>query len=239
MSNQRYAFYRYDNTDGSSKDWAVRDHGDGTYTSRWGKTGAKLQSKTFQNMLPMQDHISEKLRKGYKYIGEFFIDDDGKLSTEQPGSLIGTTTNDSRIYWRIRIPSTLANSPHLPFLKGWSAGQALILSKAFPDCPWIKEVVNGHGDFVQNNAGSLLKEAGVAPLLWLMAIKRRAECGITISMSHEDGVEISSDLRKESEVLSFFGVELESIREIAERIGLLEKRVDLSQIASEQADFYF
>lgn len=187
----------------------------------------------------MQDHIREKLREGYKHIGEFFIDDAGNLTAEQPESLVGTTTNDSRIYWRIRIPSTLANSPHLPFLKGWSAGQALILSEAFPDCPWIKDVVNGHGDFVQNNAGSLLKEAGVAPLLWLMAIKRRAERGITISMSHEDGVEISSDLRKESEVLSFFGVDLESIREIAERIGLLEKRVDLSQIASEQADFYF
>jgi len=85
----------------------------------------------------------------------------------------------------------------------------------------------------------LSKENGVASLLLLMVLKKNAPEGITVSLSHEDGVEISDHLKLETEALSFFDADLESIRQIAEEMGLLVKRVDLTMIAPEQEDFYF
>jgi len=85
----RYELYRYQNPDGSSKDWAIRDNGDGTYTKRWGKTGTRLQSKDF--VLNDPDNFwrekQAKERKGYIPVGKFFIDNDGNLSTVPPASL--------------------------------------------------------------------------------------------------------------------------------------------------------
>jgi len=34
--------YRHRNSDGSSKDWAVRSNSDGSITTRWGKTADSL-----------------------------------------------------------------------------------------------------------------------------------------------------------------------------------------------------
>jgi hypothetical protein len=58
-------------------------------------------------------------------------------------------------------------------------------------------------------------------------------------LSHEDGVEISNKLKLESKALSFFDTDLETVRPVAEALGLLEKRLDLSAVATSQDDFYF
>jgi len=118
-------------------------------------------------------------------------------------------------------------------------GYADSILKAYPGCSWVEKVRNGHGDFVKPGAGSLLKEHGVFSLLLIMALKKVAPDGITISLSHEDSVEISDQLKMESQALSFFDTNLESVRSIAEEIGLLEKRLDLSMVETELEDFYF
>lgn len=37
-----FELYRFNHHDGSSKDWAIRDNRNGTFTTRWGKTGPRL-----------------------------------------------------------------------------------------------------------------------------------------------------------------------------------------------------
>lgn len=240
MSGNQYRLYRFTNSDGSTKDWAVRANSDGSYTSLWGKTGSCLKSKTFQNMLPMQDHIREKTNKGYKLIGMVFINDDGKVSSVLPSSYSKSMREaPHHIYWRIKVQNAVLTSLELPFLKGKSTGFSVRILQEFPDCSWLKNVAEGHGGFIQTGAGFLTKENGVGSLLLLMALKKHAPDGIAITMSHEDGVEISDHVNFETEALSFFDSNLESIRPLAEDLELLVKRIDLSTIASNNQDYYF
>jgi len=239
MSGNQYELYRFSNNDGTTKDWAVRANSDGSYTSRWGRTGTRLQSKTFQNMLPMQDHIREKTNKGYKLIGMVFIDDDEKVSSVSLAASSHQPQESLRIYWRIKVQNAVLASPELPFLKGKSAGFSVRILQKFPDCLWVKNVAEGHGDFIQTGAGFLTKEHGVGSLLLLMALKKHAPDGIAISMSHEGGLEISDQINFETEALSFFDSNLESIRPLAEDLELLVKRIDLSTIKSSYDDYFF
>jgi predicted DNA-binding WGR domain protein len=64
---------RFQNPDGSSKDWSVEVMSDGTVIRRWGKTGKKMQesitppAKTGPDPNKFaQDLIQSKLNKGYK-----------------------------------------------------------------------------------------------------------------------------------------------------------------------------
>lgn len=245
MSNL-YELYRYTNTDRSTKDWAVCNHGDGSYTSCWGKTGAKVQSKTFKNMLSMQDHIRSKTNKGYVYIGTAIINDDGKLEvgqwqTTEPVVLNPAPIKDpEHIYWRIRFPPSFDTlDAGISFLKGSAVGYAISILRTYPDCSWVQNIHDGHGEFLKPSAGSLTKDNSVGSLLLLMALKKLSKNRFTIALSHEDGVEISDQLKMESDALSFFDTDLESIRQLAEEIGLLDKRLDLSTIAPDVKDYYF
>ena len=245
MPGNQYDLYRFKNSDGSTKDWAVRANGDGSYTSRWGKTGARLQSKTFQNMLPMQDHIREKTNKGYKFIGMVFIDDDGKVShvplassAKPVGQNPNPTQDEPRIYWRIKILPAQSSDIAVPFLQGQFSAFAQHILNAFPDCHWVQKNHIGR-DFIKAQAGSLRIEDGIGSLLLLMATKKAAAAGISVTLSHDVGIEISDQLKLETQVLSFFDSNLESTRSIAETIGLLDKRIDLSLIETEVSDFYF
>lgn len=133
----------------------------------------------------------------------------------------------------------MMDSPLHHFSRGLATGYATAILRTYPDCLWVEMIINGHGDFVKPDAGCLSKEDGVASLLLLIVLKKNAPEGITVSLSHEDGVEISDQLKLETEALSFFDTDLESIRQIAEEMDLLVKRIDLSMIAPEQDDFYF
>ena len=244
-----FKLYSFVNSDGSSKSWGVRFNGDGTFTSIWGKTGTKmsLKTKSFSQPDEVQKLIRSKERKGYEYLGgTFYIGNDGIVSHVPPESPLKPVVNDPHptqetlcIYWRIRVLPSILNGPAVPFLKGFATGYAVSILKSYPGCSWVEKVRNGHGDFVKPGAGSLLKEHGVFSLLLIMALKKVAPDGITISLSHEDGVEISDQLKMESQALSFFDTDLESVRSIAEAIGLLEKRLDLSMVETELDDFYF
>jgi hypothetical protein len=85
----------------------------------------------------------------------------------------------------------------------------------------------------------LLKENGVNALLLLLAMKKSAPNTIGVSLSHEDSVEITDQLKSESLALSFFDTDLEAVRPLAQELKLLDKRIDLSTVDSEVEDFYF
>lgn len=246
QENQPFELYRYYHSDGTSKDWAIRYNGDGTFTRRYGKTGSRLAETTTpysgRSAFYHLKLVREKTDKGYQHLGLFDIDDNGKISAmphEPPLHEVSPVVLEPRIYWRIKIQNAVLASPELPFLKGKSAGFSVRILQEFPDCSWLKNIAEGHGDFIQTGAGFLTKENGVGSLLLLMVLRKHAPDGIAITMSHEDGVEISDHVNFETEALSFFDSNLESIRPLAEDLELIVKRIDLSTIKSSYGDYFF
>ena len=114
MTDRPYQLYRYQNSDGSSKDWAIRNNGNGTYTKRWGKTDTRLQAKDFPLRHPddISNDISGKQRKGYQFIGQRYIDDDGNISVNAPISSKPMdespqpTQQALRLFWRIKLSAS-------------------------------------------------------------------------------------------------------------------------------------
>ena len=243
-----FQLYRFLNSDGSAKVWGVRFNGGGSFTSIWGKEGAKMSSKTKGITHPddVQKLIRSKQRKGYEYLGgSFYMSDDGKVATVPTAASSShqdphPTQESLCIYWRIKIPST-ATSSEVTFFQGIASGYAAQILAACPRSEFIVAFKSRYRDisFVKSESGIFQQKDGVFPFLLLLAMKKSAPSTITVSLSHEDGVEISDQLKLETEALSFFNTELESIRSISEEIGLLQKRLDLSTIAPEKEDFYF
>jgi predicted DNA-binding WGR domain protein len=248
MTDRPYQLYRYQNSDGSSKDWAIRNNGNSTYTKRWGKTGTRLQAKDFPLRHPddVSNDISGKQRKGYQFIGQRYIDDDGNISVNAPISSKPMDESPQpsqqalRLFWRIKLSASATNSD-IAFFQGIARGFAAVVLESFPDDVWVSAFHSRYSDvkFVKNDSGSLLKENGVNALVLLLAIKKSAPNTISVSLSHEDSVEITDQLKSESLALSFFDTDLESVRPLAQELKLLDKRIDLSSVDSEIADFYF
>ena len=72
-----------------------------------------------------------------------------------------------------------------------------------------------------------------------MALKFRDFAGVEIGIATENGRELSADLKAEPEVLAFFGTDLDSIRPVAERLGLLQPRLNLASALSDTDDCWF
>jgi len=234
-----FQLYRFSNSDGSSKTWGVRFNGDGSFTSVWGKTGAKMSSKTKGISHPddVQKLIRSKERKGYEYLGgSFYMGDDGKVVTSPPIVHLEPDfpSENPQIYWTVKFINNLPSENHDSFkeLSVRLKGIFVRLGKDFDVEPIRKSPLI-------RNSGIINKEDGVFVFLFLLALKKFAPVGVTVSLSHEDGVEISDQLKLETEALSFFDTDLESIRSISEEIGLLKKRLNLSTIAPEIEDYYF
>ena len=77
------------------------------------------------------------------------------------------------------------------------------------------------------------------PWLLLMALKFKDFAGVEIGIATEHGRELSSDLKAEPEVLAYFGTDLDSIRPVAERLGLLKPKLNLAQAMADQDDSWF
>jgi hypothetical protein len=58
-----WALYRHRNSDGSSKDWAVTTHPDGSISTRWGKTAARLPSVNTRHGIRQFDIEKQKQAK--------------------------------------------------------------------------------------------------------------------------------------------------------------------------------
>jgi hypothetical protein len=81
-----YRLFRYDHGDGTAKEWAYADLGNGTARIRWGPAGRlrHTQSKPLRIAL---ERAREKTLKGYVAIGQADIDATGAvalLSREGP-----------------------------------------------------------------------------------------------------------------------------------------------------------
>lgn len=246
MSALAYDLYRFTNSDRSTKDWAVRVNCDGTYTSRWGKTGTKLQSKTFdKNMLSMNEHIRSKTDKGYKLIGQVLIDDDGKITSasqtsKHQGQDPHPTDDPPCLFWRLRIKqSVLSDTQAIGQFHANVLSMSKTINGIFGASAFLENFLHALINDKAVSAGKLFKEQGVASLLLFMAMMKVAPSQVSVHLSHDDGVEISNKLKLESKALSFFDTDLETVRPVAEALGLLEKRLDLSAVASSQDDFYF
>lgn len=250
MADMPFDLYRYYHPDGASKDWGIRNNGDGTFTRRYGKTGSRLAETTTpysgKTAFYHLKLVREKTDKGYQRLGSFCIDGEGKLSAMplQPvvADEVSPVVLEPCIYWRIKVSQTDAGSP---LLQRISEAVALVLDTFFrmlpDDSAWIVAFQNLclGTTALKNASGMLTKTEGVMLLLFLLGLKKHAPMGLCVTLSHEDGVDISEVLKLELRALAFFDSDLETIRPIAEDLGLLAKRLDLAGIQSEVADGYF
>ena len=74
-----YELFRYTNADGTAKEWAYADVGNGTAEIRWGRAGRLRQSqrKPLDETRVRSDH---KQRRGYRYIGRGTMDACGAVT---------------------------------------------------------------------------------------------------------------------------------------------------------------
>ncbi len=81
-----YRLFRYDHGDGTAKEWAYADLGNGTARIRWGPAGRLRQSQSKPLRIALE-RAREKRLKGYVAIGQADIDATGVvalLSREGP-----------------------------------------------------------------------------------------------------------------------------------------------------------
>ncbi len=242
-----WRLYRYRNSDGSSKDWAVKTNPDGSITTRWGKTAARLPGVSTRRGVRQFDIERQKQAKGYVFVAEVNIDREGRVFL--PGQVMPELPEPplpamGALYWHVecranpdsgmtmvseirRLFEVLHSLSENETLSDrcWSGWQPLLdLSvKALP--------------FVQS--GQIRQADGILPWLFLMALKHQAIDGVEIGMATESSREVSVDLKAEAEVLAFFGTDLDSIRATAEVLGLLKPRLNLALALSGSDDCWF
>lgn len=83
-----WRLFRFRHADGHYKDWAVTTRTDGTVLTRWGQTSPRLSRisiRTGEHQLQLE---RQKQNKGYVFIGEVMIDEEGRI--------IGPTTSSAQ-----------------------------------------------------------------------------------------------------------------------------------------------
>ena len=265
MANWR--LFRYRNRDGSSKDWAVQTNPDGSISTRWGKTAARLPSINTRQGIRQFDIERQKQAKGYSFVAEVTIDSDGKISLpgqnlnqpmeadtnplaelEQSRSLVGT------LYWHIYCkadPDTWVNfavevqrlNGVIQTLKNHEAVSENVvdgLGQAEPvwdSWQQLLDLTLTRQAFTQS--GQILQAQGVLPWLLLMALKFKGFVGVDIGVATEYSWELTADIKAEPEVLAWFGTDLDSVRPVAEMLGLLNPRLNLASALSDTDDCWF
>ncbi|WP_427551033.1 hypothetical protein ACQE3D_17375 [Methylomonas sp. MS20] len=238
--------YRHRNTDGSSKDWAVTTHADGSISTRWGKTASRLPSINTRTGIRQHDIEQQKQAKGYVFVGEVEIDDDGNIRLPQSRPMLTQTPpiTVDKLYWHVDcraghatlLDMGIALRLWLGDLEAWSQAQGLATSNW---SGWQRLVDASLGDEAFDLSGQIHLEHGVLPWLWLMALKRAAFPGVSVDIATESGRDVSANLKAETEVLALFDTDVEAIRPLAESLGLLKPRLDLALAMSDQTDHWF
>jgi hypothetical protein len=244
-----WALYRYRNPDGSSKDWAAQTHPDGSVTTRWGKTASRLPSISTRNGSQV-DIERQKRRKGYVFVGEVTIDHEGNVSfpSKSPPSRAQLVTADmpETLYWHIDC-----NADSETYVKLGSEVRRLIGALTLHSGDATSVQITQDWDCWQQlldltltpqgftQSGQIQQSHGVKPWLFLMALKFKNFAGVEIGIATEHSRDLSADLKAESEILAFFGCDLESIRPVAEQLGLLKPKLNLAQAMAEQDDSWF
>ncbi|PPD46933.1 MAG: hypothetical protein CTY16_08315 [Methylobacter sp.] len=245
-----WRLYRHRNADGSSKDWAVSTNPDGSITTRWGKTAPHLAGANTRNGIRQSDIEREKQAKGYMFVAEVDIDGAGNVSIQivpapdpQP-SKPSPPVPVVALYWHIDCRANRQTRKALAAEVKRLAGviNAISDSKTRPEQSWagwqqLTELTLMAGRF--EHSGQIKPAQGVMPLLFLLALKHRYFAGVEIDMATENSREVSVDLKAEHEVLAFFGTDLDSIRPIAESLGLLKPRLNLASVLSDTNGCWF
>ena len=260
-----FELYRFNHHDGSSKDWAIRDNRNGTFTTRWGKTGPRLpgeKTKPMRHLREVVELINSKLQKGYAHVGTVFMDSDGtlqgqnlpksrlKMPPNEPitqASRKNSSTRSGSVYWDVKIDGQLVSQARqalgnqiltvagqiksvgsfkLP--PGWD-GWAKLAGFADEKGPTDMNAPDGL-------SGQVRKRHGIVPLLFLMALRDAKLEGVNIGLAGDDGMDLF-DLKSEDFVFDLFGTSLNAVRPLAEALGLIQPKIDLSTMAGD--DFFF
>ncbi len=249
---------RKDNGNGTSKDWAAAAvaEAEGTILTVWfGRSGRPLQMRTVPptrwSQARMTDEIrnryQQKEREGYVPVGNCAIEDDGTVrmngagSSDNPRAAVKLGTEAEQIlYFEIQRKRGRVDVVH-EFMQ-------LVRQLA----PKVGGILQGDGvsftltigswsvalDPRLKVAGAVKLEHGVAPFLFLLALKKSAPQGVEVNVARDDGIEVSSRLLSEKDVLSWFGKTMEETASLAEQLGLITSIIDKAK-AADQPDFYF
>ena len=239
-----WRLYRHCNSDGSSKDWAVMTNPDGRITTRWGKTAVLLPGVSTRSGVGQFDIEQEKQAKGYVFVAEVDIDSEGKVFVpgqslpDPPLPLVGV------LYWHIdcRANTDTCVALAIEIKRLISDIQSLSENKAVPDQTWegwqqLLDLSLNAEPFVQS--GQIKPVHGILPWLFLMTLKLNPLEGVEIGIATESSREVSVDLKAEEDVLDFFGTDLDSIRGVAEILGLLKPRLNLALALSDTGNCWF
>ncbi len=272
MANWR--LFRYRNSDGSAKDWAVITNPDGSISTRWGKTAARLPSVNTRHGIRQFDIERQKQAKGYVFVEEVEIDQDGNVAwpgqnamqIRNPGnqpeetdenhqaeaeplrSLVGT------LYWHIdckvdhetgaelgsEVRRMIADIQALQsddVMPENAAGRVVQAGQVWDGWQQLLDLTLNQQAFT--HSGQIRHAHGVMPWLLLMALKFKGYAGVEIGIATEHCREVLADLKAEPEILAFFGTDLDSIRPLAERLGLLKPKLNLALVMAGQDDSWF
>lgn len=245
-----WRLYRHRNADGSSKDWAVRTNPDGSITTRWGKTAPRLAGANTRSGIRQSDIEREKQAKGYGFVAEVDIDNDGNVSLSNGRSTDPEPLKPSppvpvvALYWHIDCRANRQTRKALVAEVKRLVGviDALSDSESCPEQSWpswqqLSELTLTSGRF--EHSGQIKPAQGVMPWLLLLALKHQRFAGVEIDIATENSREVSVDLKAEHEVLAFFSTDLDSIRPIAESLGLLKPRLNLASVLSDTNGCWF
>jgi hypothetical protein len=247
--------YRHCNSDGSSKDWAVRSNSDGSITTRWGKTADSLPGVSNRYGVKQLDIERQKQAKGYVLVGEVDIDVNGnvvfpgKTPTTQsqgpdPNPEPLPTPPVESLYWTIECRAKQAVRVNLGIEVRRLIGDIQTVSDHQPKPEqdwdgwqqWIDAALNAE---TFELSGQIKPAHGVLPWLFLLALKHQGFKGVDIDIATETARDLTVDLKVEQDVLAFFGTDLDSIRETAEVLGLLKPRLNLAAAMSNTDDCWF
>jgi hypothetical protein len=245
-----WSLFRYRNSDGSSKDWAVITNADGSISTRWGKTASRLPSINTRTGIRQLDIERQKQAKGYVFVGEVEIDDDGNIRLPRTVPITPTSSIPPRaiavdkLYWHVDCRAGHATLLDMGIalrrwqgdLEAWSQAYGLAASNW---SGWQRLMDASLGEEAFDLSGQIHREHEVLPWLWLMALKQAAFPGVSVGIATENGRDVSANLKAETEVLALFDTDVEAIRPLAESLGLLKPRLDLALAMSDQTDHWF
>jgi len=238
--------YRYRNLDGSSKDWAIKANPDGSISTRWGKTAARLPGFNTRKGIRQVDIERQKRAKGYDFVSEVDIDSNGQLYFASHSRLRPPVGG---LYWTLVCTSASRDKATLlvEINRAKNTLDALDEANTFiseysgrfwqPLIKQLSDEVNLNGRF---RISSQFKQAdGILPCLILLSLKSKAISGVGIALATDNNRELTVDLRAEQDVLDFFGTDLESIKPVAEALGLLKSKLNLIELISDTEDAWF
>jgi hypothetical protein len=111
-----FELYRYTHTDGSAKEWAWCIQADGIAV-RWGRAGRLVQQARYPltRRAEIEERARAKERKGYRYLGRYGIDADGRP--------VAVRAQPSRVNTSKPKPTTKPNVPPIDLSKVETGGE--------------------------------------------------------------------------------------------------------------------